>query len=1611
MKKRLLSFLICFALILPCAFLLTACGKAKPKSMSVSNAKTEFYYQDEFSFGEEATVEIKMSKGENPCFDAANLVYDAETKTAETDNYKVDYSNFNSNVLGEYDIKVTYKQDGNITYSYKVTVVAKPFADEDVTAADYSGVYDGAEHSISVECSIEGSAITYSTDGVEYSATKPTFKDAGDYTVYFIVDKENYAPPVSGTKTVTISKKEVTLNWGSATFTYDKTEHAPTCTLSGVVQGDVCTISVTGQQTNAGSYTATATNISNANYKLPEETTKGFVINPKQLAKPTLTTAKAFTYNKAEQGLAFESNFEEGIGAIGTKTATVAGRYTYTVGLSNANYVWSDGTTAAIVIEWQINKKDVKVPTLVADFEYNRLPQSPTINDFDETIMTKEGVEKSTNAGSFTLKFALKDNANYYWDEDNIAIISGEKSVIWTIAKATISAEGMRWNYNPPISYDGTEKEVTLIGVPSGIETLYEGNKKTDAGTSEATVTFIYDTLNYELADEVESLKSLYWTIEKINPTYVTPTGIEVTKADGLKLADISLDSFEGFEWLDSTIEVTESGYYTAKYTPADTKNYNVLGNVQVYVNVIDPAKADFTYYVLDGDADQSKDIALVVTEGVWDNNVTEFGVVVNVESSYTTGNAIGATITYNDSDSFVVTKPGEYVVKIKVTKEDYNDFVNYQTIVVEKADVVVYENPSTYASEPITIDDTLSIVKIQNGQVGYNGDYIDGTWTWKEPNTTLLLGINDYVAVFTPAESDYYKSIEVELSVEAERGMPVRTLKVEGDTYTVPKQNSYYNIEVQIPYGESVTVDMSTIKDGFSIYSVEYNEMHNEVFVPISGKTFEIENKNLKYSSSVQIVISEDGVTREQTINFEVVEEYYLDTFSINYTYGTDEIYEVDLMKELNASIYGEIVHIFVEPSVNYTATTYINGILLGSDITNIEVRNGENIIFVIVKDAEGKEVRYIQKEFTYYLPEYYGSSNVAAIVGEETKDMLVVNANGIMGFMFSTEINTVKYPVSLYKMNNANGSYALINLETNLTLNAGANVYKAVLSIPKAAKVVREFVVYDTSAENGYSYDEGVENSLFDAYSFEITGGIYTNLYTGNFEVGIDKPIKLQDIVVKNDLEDKAVVTELINDYLLIKITKDGTAFFKVVKLNKYYIENDSTAVKLFLIKEDGESVTEITDLEETIELGIFFDEIYVKTINPAATISFEHSMLDGYNGSIYAMMAFDAQDIEVAITPSDGSEADEITINIQANAMKVFGITPIKTVETEEVKGTELVASMSGMMMFTGDIGIQLSESPTEPSTATAVDLISNYTFYNAEGEVWAEGDGAKYIKIDVFAEMCMVAKGFDFEEGQPIDPYDSLEGILLETQEVANGYRANMYILAEEYGVIYATMELVEEFTETQIKLSVKDSQGTKLQDFELNLKAVNGTAVLGDYFMSNFGLEYCVGSFVGDTAEYYVDSYTGNIYSYTDGVIGTTILGVLTDYEGYALESKTEGELEDIEIGTEFVFQGEDVMGLTYLLAPNDELKAAIAALEDDTLSISVDVTEGVKVLNMEDAIVKPIYSEITGDVNSFDNMGMQCIGLKLIYNEGEANEFEIIVQCAFASLDDVMGSM
>lgn len=119
-----------------------------------------------------------------------------------------------TSVVGEYPINVNWNESPNYNATLtngKYTITKTDLA---VTAADYSGVYDGAAHGITVNVGNSDAVVYFSETELTAdnfttagSTTAVTYTDAGEYTVYFYVISGNYAPDtISGSKTVTISK-------------------------------------------------------------------------------------------------------------------------------------------------------------------------------------------------------------------------------------------------------------------------------------------------------------------------------------------------------------------------------------------------------------------------------------------------------------------------------------------------------------------------------------------------------------------------------------------------------------------------------------------------------------------------------------------------------------------------------------------------------------------------------------------------------------------------------------------------------------------------------------------------------------------------------------------------------------------------------------------------------------------------------------------------------------------------------------------------------------------------------------------------------------------------------------------------------------------------------------------------------------------------------------------------------------------------------------------------------------------------------------------------------------------------------------------------------------
>ena len=197
--------------------------------------------------------------------------------------------------------------------------------------------------------------------------------------------------------------------------------------------------------------------------------------------KPTVVVG-SYTYDGTAQGptITWVTGMADHC-IITNATKTDAGTYTLTIALKNSQtMVWNDITTADLTYSYTIDKATLSVPTLSGSFTYDGTEKSCTISGFDSTTMTKSGTEAATNAGTYTVTFALADSDNYEW-------VSGSLSQTWTIAKAdqtiTLSTNSVT------LDSDHLTASVTVTGAEGAISATTSDNTVATASVSGDIVT------------------------------------------------------------------------------------------------------------------------------------------------------------------------------------------------------------------------------------------------------------------------------------------------------------------------------------------------------------------------------------------------------------------------------------------------------------------------------------------------------------------------------------------------------------------------------------------------------------------------------------------------------------------------------------------------------------------------------------------------------------------------------------------------------------------------------------------------------------------------------------------------------------------------------------------------------------------------------------------------------------------------------------------------------------------------------------------------------------------------------------------------------------------
>lgn len=397
-------------------------------------------------------ITVNWEKVKKPTVESK--VYTGQTLTAnisENGLYTVKENNGGIDV-NEYDVQLTLKdptnyrwEDGTVDTTVKFNITqATPVVTKPTTK---TLTYNGSEQELVNAASTNGGTVKYSLDNKNWSTSIPTGKAAKEYTVYYKVEgNKNFKDVDVQEITNKINPRTIDLKWNKE-LTYNGKEQLPTATVNNLADGDKCEITVDGaQHKNAGTYEATATKVSNQNYKLPEDVTTSYTIKPKDITvtitpnggtygeKITGATAKL---NDVESGdhpevtLTYTGTGYDGTEVNGTEVPSHAGKYTVTASIDDKNYNLTDTNTAEFVVKGA-----------------------------DAGLKVKEVNDKKYGDQGFKLEVSHKGNGklSYSSSNEDVATVDDQGNVTIHNAGTTKLKVTLGVDHN----YDSDSKEVTL---------------------------------------------------------------------------------------------------------------------------------------------------------------------------------------------------------------------------------------------------------------------------------------------------------------------------------------------------------------------------------------------------------------------------------------------------------------------------------------------------------------------------------------------------------------------------------------------------------------------------------------------------------------------------------------------------------------------------------------------------------------------------------------------------------------------------------------------------------------------------------------------------------------------------------------------------------------------------------------------------------------------------------------------------------------------------------------------------------------------------------------------------------------------------------------------
>lgn len=427
---------------------------------------------------------------------------------------------------------LTYTDDrrelGNLGFGFSSTTASATYGDGTITPLSLT------------MGQLSGASVTYSSSDQSVAtvdnAGSVTIKGAGSTEINASYAGDDDVKPGSASYTLMVNPKEVGLTWGTTSFIYDGSAHAPTATATGLVGNDACTVTVDGAQTNAGSnYTATASALSNTNYKLPAANTTTFSIAKAASTVTTAPTANTLTYTGSAQALVtagaasggtMQYSLDNQTFAESVPTGIKVGSYTvYYKVVGDANHENAEGGQVVVTIaKADAVNSDLSFASATATATYgDATVTSPTLDNPHQLPLTwsssnegvatvnTSGVVTIVGAGETVISAAFAGNDTYGANTISYTLTVNKFQPKITFASTSVTAK-VGEGFTPPkvttdpkdleFVYTSSDENVAKVDASTGEVTIVGSGTTRITATFNATRNYHYASSYYDLTVE-----------------------------------------------------------------------------------------------------------------------------------------------------------------------------------------------------------------------------------------------------------------------------------------------------------------------------------------------------------------------------------------------------------------------------------------------------------------------------------------------------------------------------------------------------------------------------------------------------------------------------------------------------------------------------------------------------------------------------------------------------------------------------------------------------------------------------------------------------------------------------------------------------------------------------------------------------------------------------------------------------------------------------------------------------------------------------------------------------------------------------------------------------